>query len=610
MSLFKSNNANVNAYYSVSITVSAGAAGQGAAREITQTYGVNSIVTTNAINKIPTARLILLDGNVAEQEFKASQGDDFNPGNEMTIKIGYGDFEDVLFKGIITKHRVKQLSDGSTQLCIELKDQAVKMTAERKNRIFTDKTDVEILKAICNEYSGKGISKVEVPPAGSSGNNQAHREMVQYFCSDWDFIVSRADAIGRLVFVENGEIKIAEPDFSKAPLTDLYFGGNIYEFDFELSAVGQYKKVTARSFDSGKNEIAEEDVASAQSPSQGNLTSSSLSEVLGVEDYPLQHSGLLANSELKSWAYSKLMRSQLNKIRGTAKIDGWTKVKPGVLMELNKISGKFNGAAFVSGVMNQFTADTGWYTEFQTGYDQEWFSELYDNINQRPASGLLPAVNGLVIGRVISADNNDDNDSNYWVKVVIPMINNDQEGVWARVTGIGAGETKGVYFKPEVGDDVILGFLDDDPRQPVVLGNLYSQLPPPEKTDESDTSSAEIKGFFARNDFNLAFDESTNTMTLQTPDEQKIVLSDKEESSGGFIRIEDAHGNYIRMDKDGITIFSNKDLNLEANKNINIKGVNVTNDCSGSFKAAGTTGATLESSGGNTKVAGTLVMIN
>lgn len=608
MSSVKANNANVSAYYSISITVTAsGTLGVDTAKEITQEYGVNSIVTTNSINKIPTAQLILLDGNVPNQEFKASQENDFNPGNEMTIKIGYGDFEDVLFEGVIVKQRVKQLSDGSTQLCIELKDNAIKMTAERKNRIFTDKTDVEILKAICSEYSGKGISKIEIP---ADGDGEKHREMVQYFCSDWDFLVSRADAIGRLVFVENGEIKIIEPDFNEKPLTDLYFGGNIYEFDFELNAIGQYKKVTARSFDSAKREIAEEDVTSATSADQGNLTTSTLSEVLGVEDYPLQHSGQLSNAELKSWAYSKLMRSQMNKIRGTAKIDGWTKVKPGVLIELNKISDKFNGTAFVSGVMNQFTADSGWYTELQTGFSQEWFSELYDNIIQPPASGLIPAVNGLIIGRVISVDNDDKNDSNYWVKVVIPMINNEQDGVWARVTGIGSGETKGVYFKPEVGDDVVLGFLNDDPRLPIVLGNIYSHLSTPEKTEESENSSEEIKGFFARNDFNLVFDESTDTVTIQTPEEQKIILSDKEESSGGFIRIEDSHGNYIRMDKDGITLFSNKDLILEAKKNVTIKGVNVKNDCSGSFEASGTSGATLESSGGNTKVAGTLVMIN
>lgn len=609
MSLIKANNANISAYYSVSILVTA-AGTPGISKEITQHYGINSIVTTSSINKIPTAKLILLDGNVAQQEFKASQANDFNPGNELTIKIGYGDFEDVLFKGIIVKQRVKQSSDGSTQLCIELKDQAVKMTAARKNRIFADKTDVDILKEICNDYLGKGIEKVDIPAGGNPDGNQPHREMVQYFCSDWDFLVSRADAIGRLVFVNNGEIKITEPDYNGKPLADLYFGGNIYEFDFELNAIGQYKKVTARSFDPEKREVAEEDVTSAITADQGNLTTSDLSEVLGVEDYPLQHSGLLNNSELKSWAYSKLMRSQLNKIRGTAKIDGWTKVKPGVLIELNQISDKFNGTAFVSGILNQFTADSGWYTELQTGYDQEWFSECYDNIIHPPASGLLPAVNGLLIGRVISTDNEEENDSNYWVKVLIPMINNDQDGVWARVTGIGSGETKGIYFKPEVGDDVVLGFLDDDPRKPVVLGSLYSHLPPPEKTEESEESSGEIKGFFARNDFSLVFDESTDTVTIQTPEEQKIVLSDKEDSNGGFISIEDAHGNYIRMDKDGITLFSNKDLNLEAKKNINIKGVNVTNDCSGSFEASGTTGATVESSGGNTKIAGTLVMIN
>src|SRR5690606_33186815 len=115
-------------------------------RELTNTYGVSSVVTMHSINKIPTAKLVLLDGSVSEQRFSASQSNDFNPGNELSIKIRHDDFEDVLFAGIIIKQKVKQLANGNTQLCLELKDVAVKLTAERKNSLFADKTDIEIIK--------------------------------------------------------------------------------------------------------------------------------------------------------------------------------------------------------------------------------------------------------------------------------------------------------------------------------------------------------------------------------------------------------------------------------------------------------------------------------
>lgn len=600
---------NGKKYYSLKLFI---VSTQGVETELSSLYGVSSVVTMNCLNKVPLAKLTLLDGNVSEQIFKGSDGNEFVPGNQVRIKIRYDELEETLFEGIIIKQRVKQAAEGSTQLCLDLKDPAVRLTAQRKNKIFKDKTDVEILKAILDEYTqpNSGIKNSNIPTETDSSRVQKHREMVQYFVSDWDFMVSRADAIGRVVHVENGAIQITEPDYNQQPLTELGFGGNMYQFDLELSAVGQYEKVTARSFNSFDRKIVSEEVASAISTDQGSLSDSELSKVLGVANFPMQHAGQLGDPELKAWAYSKLMRSKLDRIKGTIKIDGWTKVKPGVLVDMEKISNKFNGIAFVSGVMNQFTTSSGWYTELQIGFDQEWFSEMHNNIVQEPASGLIPSVNGLVIGNVISVDNEDENDNNYWVKVLIPLLNNEEEGVWARVSGIGLGDNKGIYFKPEVGDDVVLGFLNDDPRQPVVLGTLYSHLFPPEKTTEEDENDQKIKGFFARNDFSLHFDENTDTVTIETPKKQKILISDEEDSSTAYIRMEDANGNSITMDKDGIKIYSEKDLTLEAKKNINLKGVNVSNTCSGSFEATGRSGAKLEASGGNTEVKGTLVMIN
>jgi Rhs element Vgr protein len=600
---------NGKKYYSLKLFI---VSTVGVEKELSSLYGISSVATINCLNKIPSAKLTLLDGNVSKQIFEGSDGNDFIPGNQVRIKIRYDELEETLFEGIIIKQRVKQTEEGSTQLCLDLKDVAIRLTAQRKNKIFKDKTDVEILKTILEEYTkpSSGIKKVTVPTEMDSSRVQKHREMVQYFVSDWDFIVSRADAIGRVVYVDNGAIQIAEPDYKQQPLTELGFGGNMYQFDLELSAVGQYEKVTARSFNSFDRKIVSEEVGNAISTDQGSLSDSDLSKVLGVENFPMQHAGNLGDPELKAWAYSKLMRSKLDRIKGTIKIDGWAKVKPGVLVDMEKISNKFNGIAFVSGVMNQFTTSSGWYTELQIGFDQEWFTEMYNDIVQEPASGLVPSVNGLVIGNVISVDTEAENDTNYWVKVLIPLLNNSEEGVWARVSGVGLGEKKGVYFKPEVGDDVVLGFLNDDPRQPVVLGTLYSHLSPPEKTTEEDENDQKIKGFFARNDFSIFFDENTDTVTIETPKKQKILISDKEDSSTAYIRMEDANGNSITMDKDGITIYSEKDLTFEAKKNINLKGVNVSNTCSGSFEATGRSGAKLEASGGNTEVKGTLVMIN
>ena len=41
-----------------------------------------------------------------------------------------------------------------------------------------------------------------------------------------------------------------------------------------------------------------------------------------------------------------------------------------------------------------------------------------------------------------------------------------------------AGKERGTFFRPEIGDEVVVGFLNDDPRHPVILGMCHSSAKP------------------------------------------------------------------------------------------------------------------------------------
>ena len=64
------------------------------------------------------------------------------------------------------------------------------------------------------------------------------------------------------------------------------------------------------------------------------------------------------------------------------------------------------------------------------------------------------------------------------VQVRVPVINSQDDGLWARVATLDAGENRGSFFRPEIGDEVVLGFLNDDPRDPIILGMLNSSAKP------------------------------------------------------------------------------------------------------------------------------------
>ena len=77
----------------------------------------------------------------------------------------------------------------------------------------------------------------------------------------------------------------------------------------------------------------------------------------------------------------------------------------------------------------------------------------------------------MQIGIVVS---NEDPDGEHRVRVRMPLVSADEDGTWARVAVLDAGDERGFFFRPEVGDEVVLGFLSDDPRQAVILGMLHS----------------------------------------------------------------------------------------------------------------------------------------
>src|SRR5882762_1375337 len=71
--------------------------------------GIVSIAVNKEVNKIPWAKLIIQDGDVAAEDFTVSNQDTFKPGNEIEIQAGYHSDEATIFKGIIVKHGIKIL---------------------------------------------------------------------------------------------------------------------------------------------------------------------------------------------------------------------------------------------------------------------------------------------------------------------------------------------------------------------------------------------------------------------------------------------------------------------------------------------------------------------
>jgi uncharacterized protein involved in type VI secretion and phage assembly len=278
------------------------------------------------------------------------------------------------------------------------------------------------------------------------------------------------------------------------------------------------------------------------------------------------------------------------------------------------VGARFNGNVFVSAVNHQ-VSDGNWHTRVDFGMSPAWFTETTETIAP-PASGLTSGVSGLHVGIVKKLDA--DPESQYRVQVSIPEMSAETDGFWARLTNFYSSNSFGAFFIPEIGDEVVLGFFNDDPSHPVILGSLYSSKNVPPYTLEAANNT---KAIVTRTKMKVEFDEEKKIITIITPGTNKIVISDE----GKSILLQDQDNNKVTLDSAGITLDSPKDItlkatgkivlnasqNIEATAQMDIKqtGLNITSTANVGFTAKGSATAEV-SAAGTTTIKGAMVLIN
>lgn len=153
-------------------------------------------------------------------------------------------------------------------------------------------------------------------------------------------------------------------------------------------------------------------------------------------------------------------------------------------------------------------------------------------------------------------------------RVQVRLLNcdglDDQDGpVWARVAVPFAGANRGAFFLPDVGDEVLVVFLNGDPRCPMVVGGLWNgrdQAPDSLPGDRVDRWTITGK---AGTKFSLVEEQSgQETIIFETPAGVKGTLTDE---AGGKIKLE-AAGNTVTMETSGITIQAAAKVTVQASQ--------------------------------------------
>jgi uncharacterized protein involved in type VI secretion and phage assembly len=147
-------------------------------------------------------------------------------------------------------------------------------------------------------------------------------------------------------------------------------------------------------------------------------------------------------------------------------------------------------------------------------------------------------IYGVVVGLVSDVT---DPDGLARVKVKFPWLDDETESSPAPIAAFMAGDKRGAYFMPEVGDEVLVAFEHGDPSYPYIIGFLWNGASRPPDTN-------------------------VNRRMFRSVNGHQIEFYDAKEQDGdkGYLRITDAHGNIIEMGNAAIRIKGVGTISIEA----------------------------------------------
>lgn len=580
----------------------------GEGKSIGNEFGLLSFKVSREINKIGKGLLVFEAGDMPQGRISESDSAIFDVGKSIKIEAGYGDELKSIFEGIVVYHTVDIASENNATLQIECREMPFKATKEAKCEIFSNKNDEQIIKDLLEKKEYNLSVNVE-------GADIEHLQFFQRDKADWETAMSRATENGLIVVVDGKTVDIA-PLSSEKQNETLEYGTNIIEFNAKLNTANLYKKVVVEAVNSKKQVVLKVSLEVNIDSQPGNEKDEPYNDT-----YSIQVAENTEKSAMETIAKAKAKQIGMSKIQGSCKFCGKAGIEIGKTIELKGFGKRFEGNAYISGLEHDFNED-GWTTTVKFGFSIDNPNSSMGTIQKKASSNYSPvwqnSMNNLGLQIAVVTKLSEDPDKEFKIEVKIPDASGIEKTLWARLSNFWGNKGYGSFFIPEIGDEVILGFFNNDSSHPVILGTLYSSaLPAPNELKDENP----IQSITTKSKMKLEFDDEKKIITLETPGKNRFKISDEDKA----ISLTDQNQNKIVMNDNGIIIESAKAITLKAKTEIKIEAgtaietkaktdfklqaMNIEGKAQTTLKMAGTASAELSASG-NTTVKGAMVMIN
>ncbi|MEE8337365.1 MAG: VgrG-related protein, partial [Dehalococcoidia bacterium] len=413
---------------------------------------VTRVEVESNIHLPDTATIEFLDSDYALIEDRA-----WVIGKPLKVLMGDSDEMAAIFEGEITSVEVSYDALGLGGVTIRGYDKSHRLHRGRKSEVFLKETDSAIVTDVARSA---GLS------TKITRTTAKHEYVLQDNQTDWEFITERARRNGMDLWVSEGKLHMAPPTDSGSPI-ELRMGEQLRSLNARLSAAGQAAKVTVLGWDYVKKEkiVGKASGNDAKFLPQIGATKKPgaiADSAFGKASVAISSQNIRLNGEATA-----LAKAALNDIAGDAifaegVMRGDARLRAGVRVKIDGAGRTFNGTYLLTEVRHIYD---------EAVYRQEFVAAGRHSTDLLSLVAPPPAHPVPQIRTAIVTDNNDPNKLGR-VKVMFPTMAERLDSDWCRLLTTGAGPEAGLFWIPEVGDEVLV--IGTDMDQLFVLGSLWN----------------------------------------------------------------------------------------------------------------------------------------
>jgi phage protein D/phage baseplate assembly protein gpV len=492
-----------------------------------------------------------------DQAYELIDGDRFKLGAEVQLRAAdRRGRAGSLIKGEVTALET-ELEQSQTIFVVRGYDRAHRLHRGRETRTFLSQSDSDIATQIARE---SGL-RAEVDNSGVQ-----HDFVIQDNQTNWEFLRERAQRIGYRVRVDDRTLVFKRAESSPPDAPEQIWGETLRSLRTRRSIVAQPNEVQVRGWDmQAKRAVVGRASQATSSSSIGDEGAASEAQrALGAQaTMRVTNQPVTNQSEADRMAQAVLdtMAGDGLSVEGTC--TGEPKIRAGTKVRLSGVGRRFSGSYLVTATSHRLTVAGGYETTFYVnGYQANTLLATVTPVPVQAQSRASRTMDSVAVGIVTNIN---DPENLGRVKLTFPWLDENQESFWARIAAPGGGKERGIFFLPEVDDEVLVAFEHGNPARPFVIGGLWNgrDAPPVNALQGGKVGTRILK---TRNGHVIELQDSErggkDLITLKTKDGHVITASDTDRK----LELVSQGGNKIVIDDNGrkVTISSQGSIDMES----------------------------------------------